>query len=215
MSRFFRELATRALAPRGAVHPVSAAPYSPRAEAELPDAAVWPGAASPAARAGEPRATAARLTPPIHRQAERDDEDDVRFADREPEMPAVRAGKSELRVAREPAGELRATRHDSASDDSPETPAPASAAPATRHAPHVSTALRPAAIAVRAPAASAAPRMESRTDADTRSAPEVHIHIGRIELTAAATPVPAEKPRKSATRKTMSLDDYLQQRSRR
>lgn len=45
------------------------------------------------------------------------------------------------------------------------------------------------------------------------AAPEVHIHIGRIELTA-ATPAPAAPRREAATRKPMSLDDYLRSRGR-
>jgi hypothetical protein len=95
----------------------------------------------------------------------------------------------------------------------PETPAPSrstSAAPLTSRP---ATPLRPAAIAARTPVAPAALRVESRADADTQAAPEVHIHIGRIELTAA--PAQGEKPRKPATRKAMSLNEYLQQRSRR
>ncbi len=45
-------------------------------------------------------------------------------------------------------------------------------------------------------------------------ATEVHVHIGRIEVTAARDPVPAKRPRKTA-RQPRSLDDYLGERSRR
>lgn len=44
------------------------------------------------------------------------------------------------------------------------------------------------------------------------AAPEVHIHIGRVELTA-NTPAPAAAKRPAASeRRPLSLDDYLQQR---
>jgi hypothetical protein len=44
--------------------------------------------------------------------------------------------------------------------------------------------------------------------------PEVHIHIGRVELTALQTPHPKSAPR-STGKKPMSLDDYLRQRDTR
>ncbi|WP_157633638.1 hypothetical protein [Thioflavicoccus mobilis] len=41
--------------------------------------------------------------------------------------------------------------------------------------------------------------------------PEVHVHIGRIEVTAVQEPAPARRaPRRAAP--TMSLDDYLARR---
>lgn len=66
-------------------------------------------------------------------------------------------------------------------------------------------------------AATRAPRTPSRSEIATRrsnanaeSVPDVHIHIGRIELTA----VPPIAPRRESapTRKPMSLDEYLQRR---
>jgi hypothetical protein len=42
--------------------------------------------------------------------------------------------------------------------------------------------------------------------------PDVHIHIGRVELTAVATPQPARRESVSA-KKPMSLDEYLRRRS--
>jgi hypothetical protein len=44
-----------------------------------------------------------------------------------------------------------------------------------------------------------------------QSGPEVHIHIGRIELTA-ATPAPVVRREAGAGRKPLSLDAYLKQR---
>lgn len=49
--------------------------------------------------------------------------------------------------------------------------------------------------------------------ADAETAPEVHIHIGRIELTAVAPPKPPRRE-SAAARKPMSLDEYLQHRNR-
>lgn len=214
MAGFFRDLATRALAPRGNVHPISAAPYSPRAESDLPDAAVWPGATSTTAQAGAPRAATARMPAPDVQEARHDDEDDARVPDREPVTRAVRAGKTELHVEHAADREPRATDPQPANAPAVKSPASASPTPAAARAPRITTPLRPAPVRARAPVAPAALRVESRSDAE-QSAPEVHIHIGRIELTAAPAPAPAKKPREAATRKAMSLDEYLQQRSRR
>jgi hypothetical protein len=43
---------------------------------------------------------------------------------------------------------------------------------------------------------------------------EVHVHIGRIEVTAVAEPEKPKKTRPSAPRQTLSLADYLARRSR-
>jgi hypothetical protein len=59
-------------------------------------------------------------------------------------------------------------------------------------------------------------RPRSRTNEPSQAstanpAPEVHIHIGRVELTALQAPVVKNAVR-SAAKKPMSLDDYLRQR---
>jgi hypothetical protein len=210
---FFRELAVRALAPRGSVHPVSAAPYSPRVESELPDAAVWPGAASPAARSGAARAPEPRgVASASHTTESAPGEDDVHFSSGDPVTAPVRAANPQMHEPRRLAPQS-ATAAQPGHGAEPEISAPARSTHAAPRAPHPVAPLRPAALPARAPVAPVALRVESRADADTQPAPEVHIHIGRIELTAAPTPV--EKPRKPATRKAMSLDEYLQQKSRR
>lgn len=63
-----------------------------------------------------------------------------------------------------------------------------------------------------------APRPHSRSEiatrrpsADAEPAPEVHIHIGRIELTA-VSPSTAPRRESAPTKKPMSLDEYLQRR---
>lgn len=64
------------------------------------------------------------------------------------------------------------------------------------------------------------PREGSRAElrglpATAVAAPEVHIHIGRVELTALTAPAePRRKPARTAAA-TMSLDDYLRGRRER
>lgn len=65
------------------------------------------------------------------------------------------------------------------------------------------------------PAGVPAPAGPNRTQAVTAAAPEVHIHIGRIELSAGtAAPAGAGGRASGAGRKPMSLDAYLQHRRR-
>jgi hypothetical protein len=52
---------------------------------------------------------------------------------------------------------------------------------------------------------------DGRKPQATTPAPEVHIHIGRVELTALQAPQAKSAPRSSG-KKPMSLDDYLRQR---
>lgn len=83
--------------------------------------------------------------------------------------------------------------------------------PSVKHAPSprraLPDALRPTSIRTN-------PQHDRRTQvADAQAAPEVHIHIGRIELTAVAPSRPARRE-SAATRKPMSLDEYLQHRNR-
>ncbi|THI91945.1 MAG: hypothetical protein CAF41_000495 [Nitrospira sp. CG24A] len=80
---------------------------------------------------------------------------------------------------------------------------------------HTSSPLRPISVLASRPAV---PQARSEANAQARreaeAAPEVHIHIGRIELTA-VTPPPASKRESAATKKPMSLEEYLQRQSRR
>lgn len=46
------------------------------------------------------------------------------------------------------------------------------------------------------------------------AAPDVHIHIGRIELTALNTPPPSRRERSTGATQTSTLDNYLQRRGR-
>jgi len=47
-----------------------------------------------------------------------------------------------------------------------------------------------------------------------RAAPDVHIHINRVELTALTAPAPSRRAPASPPKQPMSLDQYLQQRRR-
>ncbi len=88
--------------------------------------------------------------------------------------------------------------------------------------PHRSSPLRPETSQLRiTPAATPrASQPQLQPDLTTRiptagtdSAPEVHIHIGRIELTAVSPPA-APRRESVSTKKPMSLDEYLQRRHR-
>ena len=70
------------------------------------------------------------------------------------------------------------------------------------------------------PAAAAAARASEGGDGSRTAAvpavPDVHIHIGRVELTALAAPAPAPAhSRAPAAGRTLSLDDYLHGKHRR
>jgi len=52
---------------------------------------------------------------------------------------------------------------------------------------------------------------ERRTAARPRSSDDIHIHIGRVEVT--AVPPPAPRPPAAPARKTMTLDEYLGRRN--
>jgi hypothetical protein len=71
-----------------------------------------------------------------------------------------------------------------------------------------------------APQAQATPRSMTCGEPTRRAteaaahAPDVHIHIGRIELTALAPPSPPRRDAATSAKKPMSLDEYLRKRNR-
>jgi hypothetical protein len=80
--------------------------------------------------------------------------------------------------------------------------------PARREEARVVTREAPAIAMPRAPAADAAHRPAGEAAHHT---PDVHIHIGRVELTALTPPAP---PRREPAAKRVSLDDYLRRSNR-
>lgn len=97
--------------------------------------------------------------------------------------------------------------------DTPE-PAPFTAAPPLKALARTPAAdsQRPRQAATDPRPVRARPAREPRADrAPVAAAPEVHIHIGRIELTAVAPPKQERKETASA-RKPLSLDEYLRHR---
>jgi hypothetical protein len=80
---------------------------------------------------------------------------------------------------------------------------------------HRDASIRPAAQQVRAAAARQATAARSASGSVAAPAVEavtdVHIHIGRVEISARAT-TPSARPRDSAARKPMTLDDYMRWR---
>ncbi len=217
MAGFFRDLATRALAPRSAMHPISAAPYSGSEGAAPADSAVWPqatreSASRDAARTPDGAGTTITQTRLVIERLAAPNETAHTTSPLAPQLPPAReSGAGEPARAAADRPQARAAARNLEHPDETERTPPHAARAATPLRP---TPLRPAPLRPASPARPHAPlRIDSRVDADTQPAPEVHIHIGRIELTAAPTQV--EKPRKPATRKAMSLDEYLQQRSRR
>jgi len=70
---------------------------------------------------------------------------------------------------------------------------------------------RPTVVATRMPRSPSRPKPATPRKAVAASAPEVHIHIGRIELT--ATPTAAPKRESAPMKKPMSLDEYLRQKA--
>jgi hypothetical protein len=68
----------------------------------------------------------------------------------------------------------------------------------------------------RAPPARQRPATRRQTDSDAASAaetPDVHIHIGRIELTAIAAPAAPRRAPPANAKAPMSLDEYLRRRN--
>jgi hypothetical protein len=59
----------------------------------------------------------------------------------------------------------------------------------------------------------AADRSEARLEAAAAPAPDVHIHIGRVELTAATAAAPPRRESAANAKKPMSLEEYLRRRS--
>jgi hypothetical protein len=214
--------------------PEAVAPVLPHADlSAAPDDQV---AATPAATDHAERAPAPALSPTVPAQVHRDmrqvqdprdespdsnppDSDDARSDG----AAAPRAGFRPLFATAEREAEFRATvPHDTANV----LPAPSRAQPlmpsTTRRDPARETPAvlpRPAASLrdvepplASSPAALRRPVADERpAAARPRSSEDVHIHIGRVEVT--AVPPPAPRPPAAPPRKTMTLEEYLGRRN--
>ncbi|MGK2914864.1 MAG: hypothetical protein ACSLE5_10530 [Porticoccaceae bacterium] len=86
--------------------------------------------------------------------------------------------------------------------------------PVSAHAPNAARSAMPATMPVRDPARATDPYVGGRRDAPAASeTTEIHVSIGRIEVTAVSAPDPP-KHKPAAGPKAMSLDDYLSKRQR-
>ena len=80
-------------------------------------------------------------------------------------------------------------------------------APSLRRGTSTSTSIRPA-----PPARTPAPIREGEAAGQPAPVPDVHIHIGRLELTAVTAPAPPRRERAASSHKPMSLEEYLRRR---
>ena len=149
---------------------------------------------------------------------------------REPDPPAVRAGTDNGMIDRPPPALREVTDREKQPDETPAPPPPAQAgtraplrrdrtppnvrgattAEAPRGAPEP---LLPEVAATAAAIAPPAPRAAARQQAAADTGPpEVHVHIGRIDVTSVAEPQPARESPQRRGKPPMSLEDYLSKR---
>lgn len=233
MAGYLRHLADKARQPESALHAARALPLFGRSQSNLVDEQTNEDAMAPppVARARDPGQGAATLRmdlrtadrstaePALREPSPRDVDD--RKVTRVSTTPAPKAADANVRAAHpqapsplpEPAAKAteqhsRAPRLPGTGPGPlPSTPHPERASPPTATAPkmHLPEARPPQPAADRTQAKARPPSIATTT--------EVHIHIGRIELSAVAS----DKPVKTEARggkKPLSLDEYLKQRGR-
>lgn len=230
MAGFFRQTAQRAQASGSRLHSSAALPYA-AARDRLGEAASWTDEALSAPVAGAPRlARAAENASPAapaaipHGIAAKPSPRKVRRTNPVPKSKAKPAPRANTRTAKTPRAIVERVMSLAASASLRPAPAPIAPPPA----PAAEPAPLPAAISPLPAAAmrrnkpfKPQTRLQSnagakRTGASARraqaAAPEVHIHIGRVELAANAPAAAAPKRSAAGERRPLSLDDYLQQR---
>jgi hypothetical protein len=74
------------------------------------------------------------------------------------------------------------------------------------------TSTSTAAIRPSLPPRAAAATREAAATEPSAPVPDVHIHIGRLELTAVTAPAPPRRERTASSHKPMSLEEYLRRR---
>jgi hypothetical protein len=221
MAGFFQRVAEDSLAPTTRLRPAAALPYARRANALVEESAV-------AADVPDVEQPHASLTPrPVVRTPPAPNPvvnstsiERHREMPRDAAVPDERESSRSVAVAQSDPGELelqelttrRHTQRTTARTESVATASRESAVRASSGA-QIDTRVTPAAAARAGQTAAATGSARStRPPRDASPPPDVHIHIGRIELTAVT---PCEQPRREHARgkKPMSLDEYLQRRS--
>lgn len=231
MAGYLRQLAEQTLQPVTRLHSALVLPYSQATQEwgkEDPELLAGPEPRHPESTAMDPRAEvppdnsflkASRLTAQREREPVRQDS----LARRDHALPEVDPTQ---RVA-STSDMQRVSAHNADVQERPETPSSPVPTKQAHPVDIVAGKTSPRELSLHpntprlTPVVSArTSRLHQRSEVATRprnanaaAAPEVHIHIGRIELTATA-PVKAPKREATPVKKPMSLDEYLQQRRR-
>ena len=231
MAGFFRQTAQRAQASGSRLHSSAALPYA-AARDMLGETTPWTDDALSGSVAGTPRraqTAAANVSPAAraaasHEVAAKPLPRKSRRATTVPKSKAKPASRTNARIAKTPRSIVERVMSIAASASLRPAPAPLAPQPA----PSADQAPLPGAIAPLPTTATRnnkplKPQTRLQRNASTKragasvrrpqaAAPEVHIHIGRVELTASAPITPAPKRSSASERHPLSLDDYLQQR---
>jgi hypothetical protein len=126
--------------------------------------------------------------------------------------PRRRVDSSSIQNEQRPIGEPAAPRQRSESVESAPLPARDRSAPVLHQPGRIQPLFMKTPVAPPTGPARTADRRHEESRGRHRSAPDVHIHIGRIELTALTPPAPPRRPA-AATKAAMPLDEYLQKRN--
>ena len=231
MARYLRQLAEQALKPANALRSAAAVAFSPEpavagdeADTMLPSGLAMDVPLTAAAGVATPRPAQTIATSPDSGPLSSDaaparapmagaPASGHRPSSADVPAPASTTAPVALPAARRNTPPLAGRR--AASDEALERPAhddPAATPSPHRLMPAAAPTLTPVARPAGEPQAlSASPR--GRVEPAAERAPDIHIHIGRIELSA-ATPAAAPKRKAATAAGPMTLDAYLRQRGR-
>jgi len=232
MAGYLRHIADKARLPAGALHAARTLPFFGQARTDIVDEqATQESVATPVGSPTRPvdrQAASSRIdvlatSPTIAQAAPKDHGNRVSDGPADPVAPLSTSnrGKSEgIQPSMKPAGNPPpVAQFDPTHGQEKPTRLPAvSADPVPTPAPRESMGLR-AAVPVerrpepRQPQPVAERSRDKSRPASMAAATEVHIHIGRIELSA-APPEKSVKPETRVGKKPLSLDEYLKQRGR-
>lgn len=225
MGGSFRQLAEKALHPAPQLHPVALASYGREPRRDASKEQVWPD-------------TTHGMRTADHDQAETSSQQHSHMPSKQPravgQPPALmEAEQGEHQTGARPFSQhpqddaqTPLTRDHARPQESAQgqqrdhlgamlTPSSSPLRPSISHQDHTASPLRPISVVASRPSPPQARKeVNAQARREAEAAPEVHIHIGRIELTAVTPPL-AGKRESAATKKPMSLDEYLQRQSRR